>query len=365
MRQPGRHTGSEEPPGRAVVTHLGHTGAVTMTNNDNASPLVTDDVERAAQVLRTGGLVALPTETVYGLGADASNSTAVARIYEAKGRPADHPVIVHVASAAALEIWGQHVPDYALALVDRFWPGPLTIVVERSAATPDAVTGGSATVALRCPDHPVARELLGAFGGGIAAPSANRFGRVSPTTTQHVLDELSDVLDVKRDVVLAGAPSRVGVESTIIDCTGPSPRLLRPGGISAADVESVTGLPLLGADGQVRAPGTLEAHYAPAARVLLADPLSVDDVVLAAPDGEIGVIALASVDLLGERPVHRLVAPSDADEYAQDLYAALRRADDLGLVAVVAVLPADEGIGSAVRDRLRRASRGYPTFLEG
>jgi L-threonylcarbamoyladenylate synthase len=338
---------------------------VTTSEATGASPLVTQDIDRAVQLLQRGGLVALPTETVYGLGADASNATAVARIYAAKGRPADHPVIVHVASAEALDVWAQQVPDYALALVDRFWPGPLTIVVERSAATPDAVTGGSPTVALRCPDHPVARELLSAFGGGIAAPSANRFGRVSPTTTQHVLDELADVLDPERDVVLAGAPARVGVESTIIDCTGPAPRLLRPGGVSAADVESVTGLPLLGADGQVRAPGTLEAHYAPAARVLLADSSSVDDVVAAAPDGEVGVIALASVDLLGERPVHRLVAPFDADEYAQDLYAALRRADDLGLVAVVAVLPPDEGIGSAVRDRLRRASRGYPTFLEG
>jgi L-threonylcarbamoyladenylate synthase len=338
---------------------------VTTINTPDEPALVTRDIGRAVKVLRDGGLVALPTETVYGLGADASNPDAVSRIYAAKGRPTDHPVIVHVASADALGVWAQHVPDYALALVDRFWPGPLTIVVERSGATPDAVTGGSATVALRCPDHPVARELLSEFGGGIAAPSANRFGRVSPTTTQHVLDELSDVLDSERDVVLAGEPARVGVESTIIDCTGASPRLLRPGGVSASDVEAVTGLPLLGADGQVRAPGTLEAHYAPAARVLLADPASVDDVVAAAPDGEIGVIALASVDLLGERPVHRLVAPFDENEYAQDLYAALRRADDLGLVAVVAVLPPEAGIGSAVRDRLRRASRGYPTFLEG
>jgi L-threonylcarbamoyladenylate synthase len=226
------------------------------------------------------------------------------------------------------------------------------------------VTGGADTIALRCPDHEVARELLVVFGDGIAAPSANRFGRVSPTTTNHVLDELGDVLDAERDVVLEGTPARVGVESTIVDCTGTAPRLLRPGGISAADVEAVTGLPLLAADGQVRAPGTLEAHYAPSARVLLADAASVDDVVAAAPDGDVGVLALAYVDLSGERPVHRLIAPADVDEYAQDLYAALRHADDLGLSAVVAVLPPDEGVGTAVRDRLRRASRGYPTFLE-
>lgn len=341
-----------------------HNGEVTNPIPDGAATLVTHDAAQAAEALRAGGLVAFPTETVYGLGADAASSDAVRRIYEVKGRPVDHPVIVHVADVEALDAWGREVPDYARALVGRFWPGPLTVVVRRSPSTSDVVTGGSDTVALRCPDHPVARELLTAFGGAIAAPSANRFGRVSPTTTAHVLDELADVLDPARDLVLAGEPSRVGVESTIIDCTGSAPRLLRPGGISAADVEAVTGLPLLGADGQVRAPGTLETHYAPSARVLLADPSSVDDVAAAAPDGEVGVIALASVDLLGERPVHRLVAPSDADEYAQDLYAALRRADDLGLVAVVAVLPPDEGIGSAVRDRLRRASRGYPTFLE-
>jgi L-threonylcarbamoyladenylate synthase len=327
--------------------------------------LITDDIARAADVLREGGLVAFPTETVFGLGADAANADAVARIYGVKGRPSDHPVIVHVAGRDAVDAWAAEVPAYADALMDRMWPGPLTVVLTLAPHAPRDVTGGSDTVALRCPDHVVARELLVAFGRGIAAPSANRFGRVSPTTTQHVLDELGDVLEVGRDAVLAGAPARVGVESTIIDCTGPSPRLLRPGGISAAEVESVTGLTLLAADGQVRAPGTLEAHYAPTARVLLADDRSVDDVLAAAPDGEVGVIAMAGVDLSGERAVHRLVAPADADEYAQDLYAALRRADDLGLVAVVAVLPPDEGIGHAVRDRLRRAARGAPTYLEG
>jgi L-threonylcarbamoyladenylate synthase len=328
------------------------------------TPLPADRIEAAAERLRAGGLVAFPTETVFGLGADASNPDAVARIYAVKGRPSDHPVIVHIAGPADLSRWAAEVPEYAAALVDRFWPGPLTIVVPRAAGVPSVVTGGAPTIALRCPDHETARSLLTAFGGGIAAPSANRFGRVSPTTTRHVLDELGDALDPARDAVLDGAPAQVGVESTIVDCTGPAPRLLRPGGISAADIEHVTGLPLLAADGQVRAPGTLEAHYAPSARVLLAEPGSVDDVINAAPDGEIGVVAMAAVDLTGERPVHRLVAPADVDEYAQDLYAALRRADDLGLSAVIAVLPPDDGIGTAVRDRLRRASRGYPSYLE-
>jgi L-threonylcarbamoyladenylate synthase len=309
--------------------------------------------------------VAFPTETVFGLGADAADDDAVRRIYAAKGRPSDHPLIVHVASAADVERWATDVPAYATALIERMWPGPLTVVLTRAADVSVVVTGGADTIALRCPDHDVARDLLVAFGSGIAAPSANRFGRLSPTTTDHVLDELAEVLVASRDVVLAGSPARVGVESTIVDCTGPAPRLLRPGGISAADIETVTGLPLLAADGQVRAPGMLEAHYAPTARVLLADPRSVDDVVAAAPDGEVGVLAMAQVDLSGERPVHRLIAPADTDEFAQDLYAALRRADDLGLVAVVAVLPPEEGVGAAVRDRLRRAARGYPTFLEG
>jgi L-threonylcarbamoyladenylate synthase len=318
---------------------------------------VTDSPAAAAEALSRGGLVAFPTETVYGLGADARNDDAVRRIYAAKGRPADHPVIVHLGSADDVADWAHDVPGYVAPLLDRFWPGPLTVVLPKAAGVSSVVTGGADTVALRCPDHPVARELLTTM-SGVAAPSANRFGRVSPTTTQHVLDELGEVLDPATDLVLAGAPSRVGVESTIVDCTGPDPRLLRPGGVSASEIEQVTGLTVLGSDGQVRAPGTLEAHYAPSARVLLADDASVDDVLLAAPDGEVGVIAMAHVDLDGERPVHRLVAPATNEEYAQDLYSALRRADDLGLVAVVAVLPDEDGIGSAVRDRLRRASRG-------
>jgi L-threonylcarbamoyladenylate synthase len=328
------------------------------------SLLVTTDISRAASALADGGLVAFPTETVFGLGADASSDAAVARIYEVKQRPVDHPVIVHILDAGELSQWAVDVPAYAAALVDRFWPGPLTLVLHVAPGAATAATAGLPTVGLRSPDHPVARDLLRAFGGGIAAPSANRFGRVSPTTTQHVLDELGEVLDPSRDVVLDGSPARVGVESTIVDCTGSSPRLLRPGGVSAAAIEEVAGLPLLTADGQVRAPGTLEVHYAPSARVLLADERSVDDVIAAAPDGELGVVSLGSVDVDALRPVHRLVAPGDVDEYAQVLYSALRRADELGLAAVVAVLPSEEGVGHAIRDRLRRAARSHPTYLE-
>ncbi len=298
-------------------------------------------IEHAVEVLRAGGLVAFPTETVYGLGADAANPRALQRLFAVKGRPADHPVIVHIARAAQLDELGRDVPAIGHAFADAFWPGPLTIVVRRNPerVVPGA-TGGRETVGIRVPDHPMALALLDAFGGGIAAPSANRFGRVSPTTAQHVRDDLG--ADV--DVVLDGGPSRVGVESTIVDVTGPRPVVLRVGGIGDADLERVAGRPpvhLTG--GEVAAPGTLASHYAPDARVEI-----------------VPVEALRSrVEQLRSegRSVGVLEAPGGVGDYARVLYDRLRELDRRGVDVILAVAPADtDGIGAAVADRLRRAA---------
>ncbi|MBI1378015.1 MAG: threonylcarbamoyl-AMP synthase [Frankiales bacterium] len=318
--------------------------------------MLTDDVGHCVDLLRAGGLVALPTETVYGLGADAENPDAVARVYAAKGRPADHPLIVHLADAAAVDDgWAVDVPPWARLLAAACWPGPLTLVLPRGPRAGLHVTGGQGTVGLRVPAHPVAHALLSAFGGGVAAPSANRFGRVSPTDAEHVLDELAGVLEPGRDAVLVGGPSEVGVESTIVDCTGPAPRLLRPGAVGALEVEAVTGLDLVAPDAGVRAPGTLAAHYAPSAEIVLADAAAAAGAVAAAAP-PVGLLAPADVDA----PVGavRLAAPADAAAYARALYAALRRADVEGLRTVVAVAPEGGPLAAAVLDRLRRAAVG-------
>ncbi|MFZ0324197.1 MAG: L-threonylcarbamoyladenylate synthase, partial [Actinomycetes bacterium] len=249
------------------------------------SALITTDVDEAAAALRNGGLVAFPTETVYGLGAAADNPEAVRRIFAVKARPADHPVIVHVAYSAsddvvdALEGWADQVPEYARLLVAKYWPGPLTVVLHRKAGVGEVTAGGHPTIAVRSPSHPMAQALLEAFGGAIAAPSANRFGRVSPTTAAHVVSELAEVLDPVTDRILDGGPCDVGVESTIVDCTGPAPRLLRSGSVTVEDIESVTGKAVLDADPSVRAPGTLAAHYAPSASVIVVDESGLDAVV--------------------------------------------------------------------------------------
>jgi L-threonylcarbamoyladenylate synthase len=311
----------------------------------------------AAANLLAGGLVAFPTETVYGLGADACNAEAVARIYAAKGRPADHPLIVHVASVDGLGDWADDVPAYAISLARDFWPGPMTLVVKRSALAADFVTGGQDTVGVRVPNHPVALGLLEAFeragGKGVAAPSANRFGNVSPTTAEAVSDELRDYLAVG-DLILDGGPCDVGVESTIIDCTGDVPKILRPGAITVQMITDSTGLVVVGqsSDGAameestIRVSGSLEAHYAPAARVVLdQSPLA----------GQ-GFIAMA--DVVAGDGVVRLAAPKTHDEFARVLYSALRAADEQGLETVVVAQPAGEGIAVAIRDRLKRASNG-------
>jgi len=306
----------------------------------------------AAAVLMRGGLVAFPTETVYGLGADACNAAAVARIYSVKGRPPDHPLIVHVASMDALGDWAADVPAYAIALARDFWPGPMTLIFKRSTLVQDFITGGQNTVGIRVPDHVVALALLEAFhtlgGRGIAAPSANRFGHVSPTTAQAVSDELSEYLNPE-DQILDGGPCNVGVESTIIDCTGDAPRVLRPGGITIEMIKDSTGLTPCEAvvlKEEIRVSGSLEKHYAPAAKVLL------DTTPIAGQ----GFIALA--DSKTPEGVIRLAAPKNVDEFARDLYAALRKADDMGLAEVVVEQPQGGGLAIAIRDRLERASRG-------
>ena len=318
--------------------------------------LLTSDVDLAVRLLRAGGLVALPTETVYGLGADAEDAAAVARVYAAKGRPADHPLIVHLADAEALhDGWAVEVPSYALLLAAACWPGPLTLVLARGPRAGDHVTGGQGTVGLRVPAHPVAHALLVAFGGGVAAPSANRFGRVSPTDSAHVLDELGDVLEPGRDAVLVGAASDVGVESTIVDCTGAAPRLLRPGAVGVEEIEAVTGLDVQAADTSVRAPGTLATHYAPSAQVVLADA---DSVMHAVSSASAPVALLAPADVATPEGVVRLASPADSSAYARALYAALREADARAVRTVVAVAPAEGAIADAVLDRLRRAAVG-------
>jgi tRNA threonylcarbamoyl adenosine modification protein (Sua5/YciO/YrdC/YwlC family) len=397
---------------------------------------------RAAEAWLAGGLVGLPTETVYGLAADAEHPGAVARVFRAKGRPADHPLIVHVAGVAALPGWTAGAPGTALQLAEAYWPGPLTVIVARGARASDLITGGQGTVALRCPAHPVARACLAALveasgdpARGVAAPSANRFGRVSPTSALDVVAELADRLDPGRDLVIDGGRSVVGVESTIVDCTGRHPRVLRLGAISQAEVDAVLGVAaatspadaerrggaagggtgdggtgdrgaegvgasgasaalgaalegdlsggqptdpagdpaqpgqlatperqqqsrLRDAAGSVRAPGTLDSHYAPRARVVLVEAAVAE---AALP----GLASIAPVPgLVAPAPVAtpagwmRLAAPETPAQYAQQLYAALRRADERGLRALVAVLPAsDEGpLAEAVRDRLTRAA---------
>ena len=309
------------------------------------------DIGRAVAVLRDAGLVAFPTETVYGLGADASSVDAVHRLFAVKGRPADHPVIVHLGDAGMLDEWASMVPDAAKVLARECWPGPLTVLVPRAERVPDAVTGGLPTVGLRVPDQPVALELLLAFGGGVAAPSANRFGRVSPTTAADVRADLG--ADV--DLVLDGGPCRVGVESTIVDCSRAEPAIVRLGGVTRARIEALLGapVPVLTA-GEVVAPGTLASHYAPRARVELVARGEVGAHTDAALDrGErVGVIGTVAAD----PRVVVLGAPGDAATYAHDLYRMLRDADAQALDLVLAVVPEGDGIAAAVADRLRRAA---------
>ncbi|MER5508847.1 L-threonylcarbamoyladenylate synthase [Streptomyces sp. NPDC002766] len=313
------------------------------------------DIDKAAGVLRAGGLVGLPTETVYGLGANAEDPAAVSRIFQVKGRPPSHPLIVHIGGAEQLDDWAKEVPETARLLAEHFWPGPLTLVLRRGPRVPLEATGGLETVAVRVPAHPVALALLSAFGGGVTAPSANRFGSVSPTTADDVRAELGDAVDC----VLDGGRCEVGVESTIVDATGELPGILRPGGVTREDLEAVLGYPLaVPTSSDIRVPGQHPSHYAPRARVVLVEP---EDVVAEAERAQamghqVGVF-LPSSFADGSLKAHAVVpVPDSMSDYAQGLFGFLRELDRQGCDLIVASLPVEEGLGLAIANRLRRAA---------
>jgi L-threonylcarbamoyladenylate synthase len=315
----------------------------------------TSDIENAAGVLRAGGLVALPTETVYGLGANAEDPAAVARIFQVKGRPPSHPLIVHIGGAEQLDDWVKDVPATARLLAEHFWPGPLTLVLRRGPRVPLEATGGLETVAVRVPDHPVALALLSAFGGGVTAPSANRFGSVSPTTADHVRAELGEAVDF----VLDGGPCEVGVESTIVDATGEIPSILRPGGVTREDLEAVLGCPLaVPSTSRVRVPGQHPSHYAPRARVVLVEPEKVvTEAELAQGLGhQVGVFLPPAFADTAVKAHAVVTVPGSPAAYARGLYGFLRELDRQGCDLIIASLPVEEGLGLAIANRLRRAA---------
>jgi L-threonylcarbamoyladenylate synthase len=320
-----------------------------MSTGQFISRCTADAMALAAAAIAQGHLVAFPTETVYGLGANATQESAVAKIYAAKGRPADHPLIVHIASIDEIGYWADEISEYAIALARNFWPGPMTLICQRSEVAKDFITGRQETVGIRVPNHVVALALLQAAKEigvlGIAAPSANRFGHVSPTTAQAVREELNQYLS-SDDIILDGGPSQVGVESTIIDCTGSNPHILRPGAITQAMIEEVTGLKVTDAQSEIRVSGSLENHYSPEAIVTL-------DVIPQSGDGYI-----AMSDTKTPSGVIRLAAPETIEEYARVLYAALREGDSQKLSRICIDQPQGDGLAIAICDRLQRASRG-------
>jgi L-threonylcarbamoyladenylate synthase len=309
---------------------------------------VSDEVRRAAQILRAGGLVAFPTETVYGLGADAASAAAVARLYATKGRPADHPVIVHFASADDAFSFSREIPQEARALAQRFWPGPLTLILKRGDKAKDFVTGGQDSVGLRVPSHPVAHQLLAQFGGGVAAPSANRFGLVSPTTAAHVREDLGDEVDL----VLEGGPSEVGIESTIVDLSGGEALLLRPGAISKRELQQI--VKVEEKRSSIRHSGGLSRHYAPRTPARLVDAFDLDRQIARLKE-RVAVLAFTRPD---ERVDYWLRMPREPAAYAQRLYAALRELDSAGCEQILVEAPPPDAEWAAVRDRLQKACGG-------
>jgi len=308
-------------------------------------------IKDAAVSLKAGNLVAFPTETVYGLGADASNKKAVARIYEAKGRPTNHPLIVHISSIDKLDNWAKDIPKYAIELARNFWPGPMTLVLPKKDIAKFFITGGQNNVGIRVPAHTVALQLLKEFeaqgGYGIAAPSANRFGKVSPTSANDVKTELTDHLK-SNDLILDGGPCLVGLESTIINCTNITPIILRPGAVTAAMIRDLLGIQVEEISKEnsdfIRVPGLLESHYSPTAKVYLSGIPSVGDGFMAlskypTPDGVI-----------------RLIAPVTVEDYARTLYQGLRLADSKMLSKVFVVPPTGDDIAVAICDRLNKAA---------
>ena len=324
--------------------------SATITYMSIISNCTESAIRDAGASLISGNLVTFPTETVYGLGADAVNKDAVLRIYEVKGRPVDHPLIVHISSIEHLDKWARDIPEYAIKLARSFWPGPMTLILPRTKLAKDFITAGQDNVGIRVPSHTVALALLKEFesqgGLGVAAPSANRFGKVSPTTAQAVSDELSNYL-TSTDLILDGGPCAVGVESTIIDCTQSLPVIIRPGEVSTEMIEELLLIKLPVFDtqsNQIKAPGLLTSHYSPNAKVFLTGTPAPGD----------GLIAPISVKTPDE--VIRLAAPKNNTEYAHALYNALRQGDALGIKNIYAVLADDIGVGVAINDRLRKAA---------
>ena len=322
-----------------------------MNNQRFLSDSTADSIREAAATLKAGHLVAFPTETVYGLGADARNPDAVKRIYEVKGRPTHHPLIVHLSSINELSKWGADIPDYAISLAEAFWPGPMTLIVRRSNIVGDFITGGQETVGLRVPSHPLALALIQEFkemaDSAIAAPSANRFGQVSPTSSSDVCEELSQYLS-DSDLVLDGGNSVIGIESTIIDCTRRLPQILRQGFITIDDAESLAGVffdPQI-LPNQIKHSGSFEKHYAPKCKVILSD-IQLDGA---------GFLALKKFET--PKGMKRLSAPETIVEFAQVLYSTLRSADREGLKEIVVLPPPSEGVGAAILERLKKASQG-------
>jgi L-threonylcarbamoyladenylate synthase len=319
-----------------------------MASSQFVSDCTIDALSRAAKQLKDGNLIAFPTETVYGLGADAQNESAVSRIYKVKGRPQDHPLIVHIGDWQLMGEWAEEIPDFAIDLARAFWPGPMTLILKRSELAKDFVTGNQDTVGIRVPNQTLALQLLNEFaklgGKGIAAPSANRFGQVSPTTAEAVREEIGAFLDTN-DAILDGGPCSIGVESTIIDCTGANPKILRPGAITIEELKSVTGLEVDSpGHSEIRVSGSLENHYAPRAQVILDQ----------SPQPGDGFIALAEIPT--PPGVIRLAAPNSIEAFAHDLYAALRDGDAKELNRLIVFQPQGEGLSVAIRDRLKRAS---------
>ena len=309
-------------------------------------------IKDAASSLINGKLVAFPTETVYGLGADATNKEAIARIYKVKGRPIGHPLIVHISSLGLLDKWARDIPEYALRLTRAFWPGPMTLILPRTELAKDFITGGQDNIGIRVPSHTVALSLLKEFeaqgGNGVAAPSANKFGAVSPTTSIDVEIELGDYLS-REDLILDGGPSLVGIESTIIDCTQSMPSILRPGGITKGMIEQILVDTIVSDESnsfvnKVKAPGLLESHYAPKANVFLSGEPKRGD----------GLIALSNVNT--PEGVQRLASPINNEQFAQQLYGALRSADEKNLQNLYVVPPSGDDIAVAINDRLKKAS---------
>lgn len=304
--------------------------------------IISKDIDSALNALKSGELIGLPTETVYGLGADALNIEAVKKIFIAKGRPADHPLIVHIGSVEEIMFWAENIPDEAWTLAKHFWPGPMTLILKKKNHVPDIVTGGQKTIGLRVPNHPMALELLKKFGGGIAAPSANRFTKVSPTTAQHVADDLKDSVDL----ILDGGPCEVGIESTIIDLSSKNISILRPGAVTAEDLKNILGFEVpLATKSEVKAPGQHEVHYSPQAKIILAQESEVDEV---------------KEKLKKQNITHVKVwktAQNNLNQMAKALYNEFRNADTQKIEVLIVIPPTNSGIGIAINDRLKRAAK--------